>query len=89
MTEGKRVQFDPTINLGHIISALAFVGSVLFAWMNMDKRVLVLEEASKLQSQVDRHQDQVMGMNMAQIREALTEIKQSNQRITDKLDRKE
>lgn len=89
MTEGKRVQFDPTINLGHIISALAFVGSVLFAWMNMDKRVLVLEEASKLQSQVDRHQDQVMGMNMAQIREALAEIKQSNQRITEKLDRKE
>lgn len=89
MTEGRRVQFDPTINLGHIISALAFVGSVLFAWMNMDKRVLVLEEASKLQSQVDRHQDQVMSMNMAQIRESLVEIKQSNQRINEKLDRKD
>lgn len=89
MAEQKRVHFDPTINLGHVISALAFVGSVLFAWTNMDKRVLVLEEASKLQTQLDRHQDQVMSMNMSQIREALAEIKQTQQRINDKLERKE
>lgn len=89
MAEPKRVHFDPTINLGHVISALAFVGSVLFAWTNMDKRVLVLEEASKLQTQVDRHQDQVMSMNMSQIRESLAEIKQTQLRINDKLERKE
>lgn len=89
MAEQKRVHFDPTINLGHVISALAFVGSVLFAWTNMDKRVLVLEEASKLQTQLDRHQDQVMSMNMSQIREALADIKQAQQRINDKLERKE
>lgn len=71
----RRVTFDPTINLGHVISAVAFVGSVWLAWTNMDKRVLVLEENSKLQQQIDRHQDELSRINMQQIREALADIK--------------
>lgn len=42
-TEGQHVmrgpRFDPTINLGHILSAGVFLVSAGAAWMNMDARV--------------------------------------------------
>ena len=81
LSEGrrKRITFDPTINAGHIL----FVG-----WTALDKRVVALEEGRKSQEQVDRHQDQMQGQNMVQIRESLSEIKRSVEKVSDKLERK-
>ena len=33
------VHFDPTINLGHVLTAVAFLGSTMAAWYTLDARV--------------------------------------------------
>lgn len=78
------ITFDRTINLGHILTFLGFVITGMIAWSTLDKRVVVLEEARKAQAQIDRHQDEVLGQNLSTIRESLTEIKRSIERIEDR-----
>lgn len=85
----RRVTFDPTFNLGHILTLMGLMASVWVSWSTLDKRIVVLEESGKLQTQVDRHQDEVMRMNMTTIRESLLDIKQTLTRTTERLERKE
>jgi len=40
----KRLTFDPTINLGHILTAVAFLSSGFVAYNNLDKRLTVQEQ---------------------------------------------
>lgn len=63
------VKFDPTINLGHVLTFAAMVASVMASYSLLDKRVGVLEERSNaaIAANADRQ---------AQEREALREIKQ-------------
>jgi Tfp pilus assembly protein PilO len=84
----KRLQFDPTINAGHLLTAVVMLVAGFGAWSTLDKRVVVLEEQRKTQEQIDRHQDQTSQQNMQQIRESLVEIKRNVERISDRLDRK-
>lgn len=84
----KRITFDPTINAGHILTSVIFVAGLFVGWTALDKRVVALEEGRKGQEQVDRHQDQMQGQNMMQIRESLSEIKRSVEKVSDKLERK-
>ena len=83
----KRITFDPTINAGHILTSVIFVAGLFVGWTALDKRVVALEEGRKSQEQVDRHQDQMQGQNMEQIRESLSEIKRSVEKVSDKLER--
>lgn len=39
--------FDPTINLGHILTASAFLVSTVFAYASLDARVTVVERDGK------------------------------------------
>lgn len=84
----KRITFDPTINAGHILTSVIFVAGLFVGWTALDKRVVALEEGRKGQEQVDRHQDQMQSQNMVQIRESLSEIKRSVEKVSDKLERK-
>jgi len=40
----KKINFDPTINLGHVLTFIAMVVSVITAYGLLDKRISVLEE---------------------------------------------
>jgi Tfp pilus assembly protein PilO len=84
----RRLHFDPTINAGHLLTAVVMLVAGFGAWSTLDKRVVVLEEQRKTQEQIDRHQDQTSQQNMQQIRESLVEIKRNVERISDRLDRK-
>lgn len=84
----KRITFDPTINAGHILTSVIFVSGLFVGWTALDKRVVALEEGRKAQEQVDRHQDQMQGSNMTQIRESLQEIKRTVEKMSDKLEKK-
>ena len=42
----KKVKFDPTINLGHLLTFIAMVIGVMSSYSLLDKRVGVLEERS-------------------------------------------
>lgn len=64
----KRLNFDPTINAGHILTFIAMVVGVMTSYSLLDKRIGVLEEkasASLLQN-TERQQEQ---------KESLREIK--------------
>jgi predicted nucleic acid-binding Zn-ribbon protein len=66
----KRITFDPTINLGHVLTFAAMAVSVMSAYSLLDKRIGVLEERSNqavLQA-TDRQQEQ---------KESLKEIKEN------------
>lgn len=84
----KKVHFDPTINLGHILTVITLVLAGLGAWTVLDKRVVVLEESRRSQEMLDRFQDQNASTNMQQIRESLGDIKRSVEKVSDRLERK-
>ena len=81
------VRFDPTINLGHIITFVGFILSLAVTWSTLDKRVVVLEESRKAQELRDTGQDQRNSDQMGAIRESLTEIKQNVIALRDRQDR--
>lgn len=83
-----RWKFDPTINLGHVLTFVSLMVAIIVSWSALDKRVVVLEESRNTQAQIDRHQDIVLGQNMQQIRETLNDMKSSLQRINDRLDKR-
>lgn len=74
------VKFDPSVNLGHVLTFVGFLLAGFTAYGVMDKRVAVLEEARVAQVQLDRRQD-----------EDRTDIKRNNRedirQINEKLDK--
>ena len=89
MTEDKKtnIRFDPTINLGHILTFVGFLMAIFTAWTTLDKRVVVLEEALKTQQQIDRAQDQMLSQQMQYIRDMLNDLRASVERVDDRLNR--
>jgi hypothetical protein len=51
------MRFDPTINLGHVLTFAGFIVAGFGAYSALDKRVVVLEEQRFAQAAVDRRQD--------------------------------
>lgn len=80
-------QFDPTINLGHILTFVGFMLTIFGAWTTLDKRVTIIEERSTYQSQIDRNQDAQHAASMLAIKEALGDIKLQVTRVGERLDR--
>lgn len=64
----KRVAFDPTINLGHVLTFVGFLVTGFSAYSALDKRVAVIELQSAAVVERSREQD-------ARIKETLVEIK--------------
>ena len=82
------VRFDNTINLGHILTFLGFLVTIMVTWSTLDKRVVVLEESRKAQAVLDYAQDNRSAERITEIRETLGEIKRSVDRVSDRLERK-
>ena len=80
-----RVKFDKTINLGNLISMVTFLLAIMFQWNMMDKRVLVLEEARTAQRDRDTTQDNSTKENFQAVKEALTDLRRSVERVADKV----
>lgn len=84
----KGIKFDSTINLGHMITFIGFLVTIMVTWSTLDKRVVVLEESRKAQELRDASQDQRNGDQMTAIKETLVEIKTNVIGLREKLDRK-
>lgn len=84
----KGIKFDATINLGHMITFIGFLITIMVTWSTLDKRVVVLEESRKAQELRDSGQDQRHADQMSGIRETLVEIKTNVIGLREKLDRK-
>lgn len=82
------IKFDSTINLGHMITFIGFLITIMVTWSTLDKRVVVLEESRKAQELRDSGQDQRNADQMSGIRETLVEIKTNVIGLREKLDKK-
>lgn len=80
-----RVKFDKTINLGHLITMGAFLFTAMVQWNMMDKRVAVLEEARTSQRDKDNAQDNSTKEGFQAVKEALTDLRRSVERVADKV----
>lgn len=80
----RKIRFDSTINLGHILTFIGFIGTGAIAWSTMDKRVVVLEEARVTQQQIDHRQEEMINDNKRTVREDLKEISQKLDRLIEK-----
>ncbi|WP_288077873.1 hypothetical protein [Pseudomonas sp.] len=81
------VRFDPTVNLGHILTFLGFLLAGVAGWSTLDKRIVVLEEGRKLQAQIDVGQSARFDENTSQIKEVLTRLDRQVERLNDRLDK--
>lgn len=86
MSETTKPRFDPTINLGHIITFIGFLVTIFVGWTNLDKRVVVLEESRNTQLIRDKHQDALLIQQTVQADKVVAEIKAAIIRIEQKLD---
>lgn len=82
------VKFDNTVNLGHILTFLGFLITIMVTWTTLDKRVVVLEESRKAQATIDSAQDLRANEKFFEIKDALGEIKRAVERTNEKLERK-
>ena len=64
----KRFNFDPTVNLGHVLTFIGFILAGLAAYSNLDKRQTVVEVRNT--AAIERSVDQDK-----QMKESLTELK--------------
>lgn len=76
----KKIRFDGTINLGHVLTFLGFLCTGAMMYMSVDKRVVVLETVRHDQLAVDARRDGDMTELKRTVREDL-------QIINGKLDR--
>ena len=79
------LKFDPTIKAGDVMTMLMIIVAGFAAWATLDKRVVVLEENRASQRLVDLHQNEMQRAEMSQIKDSLTEIKRSVERVNDQI----
>lgn len=82
-----KVRFDPSINLGHVLTFIGFLIAGFGAWSSLDKRIVVLEEGRNTQQQVDRSQDSRVSDAVSQIKDVLLRLDRQVERLNDKLDK--
>ncbi len=82
-TDPRKVRFDPTINLGHVLTVIAFIGTAMVSWNVID--VLVLEEFRQGQRERDHGQDVAGKEKYNEVREALNDLRRSVEKVADKV----
>ena len=88
LEKDKGVKFDATINLGHIITFIGFLMTGFITWSTLDTRVVILEQATKVQELRDRQQDNLLTSTNQHIAESLTEIKRAVEKISDRIEKR-
>lgn len=79
-----KIRFDPTVNFGHLLTFVGFMVTGSLAWMTMNTRVTVLEEARRSQMRVDARQDASIESNQKVVREDLNMISQKLDRLIER-----
>ena len=72
--EPKRITFDPTINLGHILTFLSLVIAGALAWAALNTRLAVLEDARVVQAARDATQDMLIKERIAEVLAAVNKV---------------
>ena len=70
----KKVSFDPTINLGHVLTFVSLVVAGFAAWSALNTRVAVLEEARIQQATRDANQDTLIKERISEVLAAVNRV---------------
>ena len=82
-----KISFDPTINLGHLLTFAGFLIAGFGAWASLDKRLVVIEENRSYQKQTDINQDQRALDAYISVKETLSRLDRQVERIADRLEK--
>lgn len=85
-TSHKRISFDPTINLGHILTFVSLVVAGFAAWSALNTRVAVLEEARAVQATRDASQDQLIRERIVELLAVIGRLEARMERLTDRIE---
>lgn len=83
--QGGRIVFDRTINIGHIITIITFIGMSIAQWNMMDKRVVVLEEFRASQRERDLAQDTASREKFQEVKESIVDLRRAVEKVGDKI----
>lgn len=85
--EHNRWKWDKHVNVAHILTTLAMVGSI-FAWINAtDKRITVVEERLSANQTLTQTINSAAAAQIALMREEFKSLRDEISRTNDKLDR--
>ena len=88
----RKVRFDPTITLGHLLSAAVFLVTGASAWVNLSMRVdQQVKDVARVETQLLEKihaNEEAARRGDLNYREDMRDVKQLLARIEDKLDRK-
>lgn len=73
----KKVSFDPTINLGHVLTFIGFMLTMSMGWSAMDKRLTVMETEQAAAKQASRELDARYRDTLAEMRSDMKEMRRS------------
>lgn len=80
----QKIRFDPTINLGHVLTFAAIIGVGIAGWYNLTTRVTVLEDARVLQKEIYATRVRVVDDKLSVVNADIREIRSDINRLKDK-----
>lgn len=81
------IVFDPTVNLGHILTFIGFLVAGFIAYQALEKRVLILETNLQRQEMRDAQQDNDRLRIANETKESLIKIEKGIEKVDSKVDR--
>lgn len=72
-----RPRFDPTINLGHILTFIGFIATGFAAYSHFDKRLSVVEVKTELQAQRSAEYEVRVKDSLSEIKSDVKDMKRS------------
>lgn len=77
VTHPNRPRFDPTINLGHILTFIGFLATGFGAYSHVDKRLSVVEVKAEIQAQKSSEYEARIKESLAEIKSDVKDVKRS------------
>jgi tRNA(Phe) wybutosine-synthesizing methylase Tyw3 len=76
-TRRKRIHFDPTVNLGHILTFVGFMVAGFGAWGNIDKRMTLGEEKAAVAAERANEQERRMSEAMRELKADVKDVQRA------------
>lgn len=73
----RRLIFDPTINLGHVLTFVGFIAAGFGAYSTLDKRLTIQEEKTSAAEMRQREQQTQVKESLQEIRADVKEVQRS------------
>jgi hypothetical protein len=79
-----RVRFDPTINLGHILTFAGFVIGAVGMYTTLDRRITTLEVHDNIQAVETTKQELRTNSSLNEIKEEVREVRRGVERLQER-----